>query len=192
VADNWQLEVSLDDTITDVKQQIFDKYKIPFGDQILFAGSSKTAVQILKDNEKIKDSHIQQNDIIKLKLREKKYPLTIYIQYKAGDLVPIGVSPDETLNEVRERIFDQDVALYDNDGNEITYDASINGNDIKNSDILYSQDEKAKVDIPNQENAVQRREVYADHEQIKRPLTPTEAGSVRPSKYTKKKEFLTL
>ena len=63
VAANWQLEVSQTDTTADVKQQITDKYKIPFGDQILSVGSD-TVIKILKDDEKIKDCHIQQNDTI--------------------------------------------------------------------------------------------------------------------------------
>jgi hypothetical protein len=170
VAENWKLEVSPEDTIADVKQQISDKHKIPFGDQILNTGTDDV-IMTLKDNEKIKDSHIKQDDILKLKLREKTYPFTIYIQYNTGDPVPVGVSPDEILDGVRARIFDQDVALYNDAGNECAYNASVNGNGIKNGDFLYAQDEKAKKDIPNQEIAVQRREANARHGRS-RPATP--------------------
>jgi hypothetical protein len=125
----------------------------------------------LKDNEKIKDTHIKQNDILKLKLREKTYPWKIYVQYNTGDPVPVGVSQDETLNEVRARIFDQDVVLCDNAGKEYAYNASVDGNNINNGDFLYAQAEKAKKDIPNQENVVQRREANARHGRS-RPATP--------------------
>ena len=100
VAANWQLEVLPTDTIADVKQQITDKHKIPFGDQILSVGSD-TVIKILKDDEKIKDCHIQQNDIIKLKLKARVYPWTIYIQYNTGMPVPVGVWNDEILNGLR-------------------------------------------------------------------------------------------
>jgi hypothetical protein len=147
VAANWILEVSPEDTFADVKQKIFDKYKIPIDDQLLTQGT-ETVVVNLKDDERIKEYNFQQDNIIKLKLKARVYPLTIYIRYKAGDVVPVGVSSDDTLDAVRARIFDQDVELYDDQNFEYAYNATVDANNIKNDDVLYAQDQKAKVDIP--------------------------------------------
>jgi hypothetical protein len=187
VVENWKLEVSPEDTIADVKQQIFEKYKIPSGDQILSAGTT-TVIKILKDDEKIKDAYIKQDDILKLKLREKMYPWTIYIKYNTGDPVPVGVSPEDTLDMIRARIFDQHLVLWDEKNNEYFYNRALNTMKIQDGHILYAQDEKAKMDIPTQENAVQRREANVDQEQVKRPATPVQIRSRPRSRNTEEIE----
>jgi peptidoglycan hydrolase CwlO-like protein len=172
VAENWKLEVSPEDTIADVKQKIFDKYKIPIDDQILHVRGSDLE---MNDIQTIKFYVIRENDILHLTLKDKDRPWKIYVEYATGDPVEVGVFPDEPLDQVRIRIFDQDVVLCDENNNEYDYTKSLTENNIKDKQTIHAQKAKARVDVPirvNEANARHGRSRPATPPVPSRPKTP--------------------
>jgi hypothetical protein len=147
VAANWQLEVSPTNTIANVKQKIFEQHHLPAYDQQLSIGHPDP-VEFINDTDTLQQCGIKNNDILHLKLKDHDRPITIYIQYRSGERVSVGVMNHDTLDEVRARIFDQDVVLHDKDSAVLNYKLTVAENNLKNDDVLYAQDEKVKVDIP--------------------------------------------
>jgi hypothetical protein len=155
VADSWKLVVSPEETIADVKQQIFDKHKIPSTQQILFMSGSAIA---MLDTQMISHYKLKENAILHLSLTYIRRPWKIYVEYATGDPVPVTVFPDKALDMVRIMIFDQDVTLVDNDDQEYDYAKTLTEQNIKNGETIYAQKSNASVDIPVQEEAVQRHD----------------------------------
>ena len=140
VAEPWQLEVSLKDTIGDVKQQIFEKHKLSSNEQILSFGAPNP-VDFITDTDTLEKCGIQHHDTLLLKLNEMNRTMTIYVQYKQGAAVPVGAHAHTTLNEVRARIFDQDVKLMQTqaeDAMEYNYTLSLKVNNIKHGATIFA------------------------------------------------------
>jgi hypothetical protein len=173
VAENWKLEVSPEDTIADVKQQIFEKYKIAAVQQNLFQQERSDIV--LDDTQTILHYKIKDRNILYLKLKDMNYPWKIYVEYVTGDPVEVGVFPDKSLDQVRIRIFDQDVVLMDEGDNEYDYTKSLTENNIKDKQTIHAQKTKARVDVPirvNEANAPHGRSRPATPPVPSRPKTP--------------------
>jgi hypothetical protein len=113
---------------------------------------------------------IRENDILHLTLKYKDRPWKIYVEYVTGDPVEVGVFQDKSLDQVRIRIFDQDVVLCDENNNEYDYTKSLTGNNIKDKQTIYAQKTKANVDVP-----IQANEANADQGRS-RPATPPVAS----------------
>jgi hypothetical protein len=164
MTDNWILEVSPEDTITDVKQKIFEQHKIAVVQQNLFQQEGSDIA--LDDTQTILHYKIKDRDILYLKLKDMNYPWNVYVEYATGDPVKVGVFPDKSLDQVRIRIFDQDVVLVDHNNNEYDYTKSLTENNIKDKQTIYEQKSKARVDVPIRVNEANTRHGRS------RPVTP--------------------
>jgi hypothetical protein len=98
VTANWLFEVLPTDTIADVKQQIFDKHKIPSTQQLLSMLGSGV---LMDDTQTISDYKLQEDVILHLSLTYVRRPWKIYVEYGTGDPVPVTVFPDKALDMVR-------------------------------------------------------------------------------------------
>jgi len=150
VADPWKLEVSNTDTIGDVKQQIFEKHKLSSNEQILSFGAPD-AIEFTTDTDTLEKCGIKHHDTLLLKLKKMNRTMTIYVKYRQGAAVPVDAHAHTSLNEVRARIFDQDVKLRPTqaeDALEYDYTSSLKVLNINNKDTIYADSDTAKVDIP--------------------------------------------
>ena len=148
-ADNWPLMVSPSDNIGDVKKVIYSEHYIPSDQQILYTipapdGNDKQ----LSDHHTLQHYNIKENDILYLKLKDRKCDWTIFVHYKGGVEVPVGVNADDTLDLVRAIIFDQDVKIVDAQEKEYEYNKSLAELNIKNGQVIYAQNQTPKKDLP--------------------------------------------
>jgi hypothetical protein len=188
VSGNWQLEVSPTDTIADVKQKIFEQHKIAAVQQNLFQQDGSDIA--LDDTQTILHYKIKDRDILYLKLKNMSYPEKIYVEYETGDPVEVGVFPDKSLDQVRIRIFDQDVVLVDQNDKEYDYTKSLTANN-KDKQTIYAQKSTANVDVQirvNEPNADQGRSSPNPPSGRSRPKTPPHTKTFRRRSHTRRAE----
>ena len=148
-ADNWPLMGSLHGTIEDVKKVIYSEHHIPTDQQILYSMLVPDENDHhLHDHQTLQHYNIKENDILYLKLKDRKCDWTIFVHYKGGAEVPVGVNTDDTLDLVRAIIFDQDVKFVDAQEKEYEYKKSLAELNIKNGQVIYAQNQTPKKDLP--------------------------------------------
>jgi hypothetical protein len=145
----WVFKLSPDDTIKDLKLEIFKEYRIPTSEQILHMKRHDQDVELSDENI----LELYHGKIINLKLRPQGDDAwTIYVKYTKDSPVSVRVKPTEKLDMVRVRIFDPRVVLFDRQTSN-TYDCDQTIQVLlKNNDMVYAQRDHSKVDLPSEDD----------------------------------------
>jgi hypothetical protein len=140
--------ISPDGTIGDLKQLILSMYKIPIEEQTLYRSSDHNGQLELYNHQNLKHYNLNANDVLFLKLKDKQREWIIYVKYKKGEVVAVPVSPSDSLDEVRIRIFGQDLLFKKSNGSYYALPLALTDLDIKNGDVIdVATDGHPKVDV---------------------------------------------
>jgi ubiquitin C len=110
------LNVSVSDTVADLKQKILEKEKIPVSQQCLIAAGKPLA-----DNDDIHTIGVQNHSVLHLVLRvPSRSPLSLLVQTPTGQSLTVNSNIADTVSQIKETIetengiaADKQVLLYD-------------------------------------------------------------------------------
>ena len=92
--------VSVSDTVADLKQKIFEKEKIPISQQCLIAAGKP-----LEDTDDIHTIGVQNHSVLHLVLRlPSRSPLSLSVQTPTGQSLMVNSNMADTINQIKETI----------------------------------------------------------------------------------------
>jgi len=125
------LPVSPAETIDEVQDKVKDKTGIPKKDQRLtFKGKP-----LDKPNKTLKDCGVKHKDTLDLE------PMVVKVRTPEGDLIPLEVTPNDTINDIKDMVKDKAGIPVDEqrpvlDGKPLPDKSTLDDNGIKHGDII--------------------------------------------------------
>jgi ubiquitin C len=138
-----KLVVHPEDTIDDVKKQVYEKLAIPFVDQRpTFKGKA------LPDNSTLNDNNINHGDTINLQ------PMEITVKAPDGRTTKLVVSPEDTIDDVKKQVNEKlDIPFIDQrptfKGKALPDNSTLNDNNINHGDTINLQPMEITVKAPD-------------------------------------------
>jgi len=138
-----ELDVSPEDTIPEIKDRVEDELGIPPKDQ-----RPEFKGRPLPDDSNLKDNKIKHGDTIDLG------PMEIKVRTPEGDIIPLIVNPDDTIEDVKDQVSYEAGILPEEQrptfkGRPIPDRSTLDDNNIRHGDVIDLSPMEIKVKAPD-------------------------------------------